>query len=225
MGSGQKRRGFRAIQSIILTTAGCLLLAGALGLVLYNLYEDQLAGKSSLKILDEIDPDRAVSGGDKAQEERGRNTKTTLGDAGKMNVDENGEVTIPTEIIVGKEQQIFGEKVYGTLDEIKDSIEIPVTTESMDNVLAAIDNVGENLKAAVEENVIKPASEHYELTQSQTNRLVKESQKEMATKMEKIKGDYEQQRKIAEVKLQETLQQATNQKEIDEGHKSSKRCH
>ena len=157
---------------------------------------------------------------DKAQEERGRNTKTTLGDAGKMNVDENGEVTIPTEIIVGKEQQIFGEKVYGTLDEIKDSIEIPVTTESMDNVLAAIDNVGENLKTAVEDNIIKPASEHYELTQSQTNRLVKESQKEMATKMEKIKGDYEQQRKIAEVKLQETLQQATNQKEIDEAETS-----
>ena len=66
---GQKRRSFRAIQSILLTSAGCLLLVGALGLVLYNLYEDQFAGKSSLKILDEIDPDRAVSGGDKAQEE------------------------------------------------------------------------------------------------------------------------------------------------------------
>ena len=66
---GQKRRSFRAIQSVLLTSAGCLLLIGALGLVLYNLYEDQFAGKSSLKILDEIDPDRAVSGGDKAQEE------------------------------------------------------------------------------------------------------------------------------------------------------------
>lgn len=69
MGSGQKRRGFRAIQSIILTTAGCLLLVGALGLVLYNLYEDQLAGKSSLKILDEIDPGRNDSGSGSAAEE------------------------------------------------------------------------------------------------------------------------------------------------------------
>ena len=64
MGSGQKRRGFRAIQSIILTTAGCLLLAGALGLVLYNLYEDRFAGKSSLRILDEIDPGRTLPDAD-----------------------------------------------------------------------------------------------------------------------------------------------------------------
>ena len=69
MESGQKRRSFRTLQSILLTTAGCILLAGALGLVLYNLYEDRFAGKSSLRILDEIDPGRTLPDADDLSED------------------------------------------------------------------------------------------------------------------------------------------------------------
>ena len=155
---------------------------------------------------------------DKAQEERGRSSKTTLDEAGNVNVDENGEVTIPTEIIVGQEQQIFGDKLYKTFDEIDN--EIPMAAESADNVLDAIDNVAGRLKSAVEENIIKPASEEYELTQAQTKRLVKESQKELETKIEKIKGDFEQQRKIAEVKHDEAVRLATTEKEMADAEKT-----
>ena len=155
---------------------------------------------------------------DKAHEEKGRSSKTSLSDAESMNVDENGEVTIPTELIVGQEQNIFGSKVYETFDELKESNELAMS--KTDNVLAAIDNVADNLKSAIEQNIIKPASEEYELTQTQTKRLIKESQKGLDTKIEKIKGDYEQQRKMAQVKHEETLQQATNKKEIDEAEKT-----
>ena len=154
---------------------------------------------------------------DKAHEERGRNTKTSLDEAEDVDVDENGEVMIPTELIVGQEQHIFGGKVYQTFDELKDSNEL--TMSETNNVLDAIDNVGDNLKSAIEQTIIKPASEEYELTQTQTKRLVKESQKELDTKIEKIKGDFEQQRKMAQVKHDETLQQATNKKEIEEAEK------
>ena len=155
---------------------------------------------------------------DKAHEERGRNTKTNLNEAEDVNVDENGEVTIPTELIVGQEQHIFGGKVYQTFDELKESNEL--TMSETNNVLDAIDNVGDNLKSAIEQTIIKPASEEYELTQTQTKRLVKESQKELDTKIEKIKGDFEQQRKMAQVKHDETVQQATNKKEIAEAEKT-----
>lgn len=155
---------------------------------------------------------------DKAHEERGRNTKTSLDEAEDVNVDENGEVMIPTELIVGQEQHIFGGKVYQTFDELKESNEL--TMSETNYVLDAIDNVGDNLKSAIEQTIIKPASEEYELTQTQTKRLVKESQKELDTKIEKIKGDFEQQRKMAQVKHDETLQQATNKKEIDEAEKT-----
>ena len=150
---------------------------------------------------------------DKAHEEKGRKSRTTIDEAENVNVNENGEVMIPTEIIVGQEQQIFGDKLYKTFDEIKDAAEITLAAECADNVLEAIDNMGNRLKTAVEHNIIKPVSEEYELKQAQAKRLVKESQKELEDKIEKIKGDYEQQRKIAEVKHEEALRQATTEKE------------
>ena len=156
---------------------------------------------------------------DKAHEERGRNTKTTLDEAENVSVDENGEVMIPEELIVGQEQQIFGDKIYQTFDDIIEENEIPMAAESADNVLTAIDHVGDNLKTAIEHNIIKPASDEYELTQTQTKRLVRESQKELESKIERIKGDFEQQRKIAEVKHEETCRQATNEKEVDDAEK------
>lgn len=157
---------------------------------------------------------------DKAHEERGRSSKTNFDEAGNMNVDGNGEVMIPEEVIIGQEQQIFGDKIYKTFDEMMDANEIPMAAENTDNVLTAIDKVGDNLKSAIEQNIIKPASEEYELTKTQTNRLVKDSQKELGTKIEKIKGDFEQQRKIAEVKHEETRRQATNEKEINDAEKT-----
>lgn len=139
---------------------------------------------------------------------------------GNVSVDENGDVMIPTELVIGQEQQVFGDKLYKTFDEIKDDGEIVMTTEGAAGVLAAIDHVSDSLQSAVEENIIKPASEEYELTKAQTKRLVKESKKELETKIEKIKGDFEQQRKIAEVKHQETLRQATSEKEIADAEKT-----
>ena len=157
---------------------------------------------------------------DKAQEERGRSSKTTLDDAGSVNVDEKGEVLIPEELIIGQERQIFGDKLFETFDLIMDGREVPMAAESAAGVLSAIDRVGDSLKSAVEQNIIRPASEEYELTQTQTKRMVKESRKELETKMEKIKGDFEQQRKIAGMKHEEALRQATNKKEIEEAERT-----
>ena len=149
---------------------------------------------------------------DKAHEERGRSTGTNLDEVGNVSVNDNGEVMIPGEVIIGQEQQIFGGRLYQSFEDIED--EIPMAAESADQVLTAINRVGDSLKAAIEQNIINPASEEYELTQAQTKRIVKDSQKELETKIEKIKGDFEQQRKIAEVKHEEACRQATNEKEL-----------
>ena len=151
---------------------------------------------------------------DKAHEERGHNTGTNLDEAGNVSVDDNGEVMISEELIIGQETHIFGDKLYQTFEDIED--EIPMAAESADQVLTAIDQVGNNLKTAIEQNIIKPASEEYELTQAQTKRMVRDSQKDLKTKIEKIKGDFDQQRKIAEVKHEEACRQATNEKELED---------
>lgn len=155
---------------------------------------------------------------DKAHEERGRSTGTNLDEAADVSVGDDGEVTIPTEVIIGQEQQLFGDKLYKSFEDIDD--EIPVAAESAGQVLTAINRVGDSLKAAVEQNIIKPAADEYELTQAQTKRMVKDSQKELEAKMEKIKGDFEQQRKIAEAKHKEARCQAVSERELEEADKT-----
>ena len=86
--------------------------------------------------------------------------------------------------------------------------------------MTAINRVGDSLKAAVEQNIINPASEEYELTQAQTKRIVRDSHKEVETKIEKIKGDFEQQRKIAEVKHEEAIKQASNERDLEDAEKT-----
>ena len=155
---------------------------------------------------------------DKAHEERGRSTSTNLDEAGNVSVDDNGEVMISEELIIGQEQQIFGDKLYKTFEEIENKI--PTAAESADQVLTAINRVGDSLKAALDQNIINPASEEYELTQAQTKRIVRDSHKEVETKIEKIKGDFEQQRKIAEVKHEEAIKQASNERDLEDAEKT-----
>ena len=154
---------------------------------------------------------------DKAQEERGRATKADLNDAADVSVDESGEVLIPSEVIIGQEQHIFGDKLYQAFEDIDD---IPTVAESADQVLTAIVRVGNSLKAAVEQKIIHPVSEEYKLGQSLTKRIVRDSQKEVETKVEKIKGDFEQQRKIAVVKHDEAVRQATCARELEDAEKA-----
>ena len=157
---------------------------------------------------------------DTAQEERGRSKKADLDDVGNVSVDENGDVMIPDEVIVGQEQNLFGDKIYKTFAELSEANEKALVAENTDNVLTAIDHVEEHLKSAIGENIIKPASEEYELTKAQTKRLIKESQKELETKLEKIKGDFEQQRKIAEVKHEEAVRRATTEREMNDAEET-----
>ncbi len=155
---------------------------------------------------------------DKAQEERGRSAKAELDDAGNVNVDENGDISIPAEVVIGQEQQIFGNKLFAAFEEVED--EMPMAAESADHVLTAISRVGDRMKAAVERDIIHPVSEEYHLTQAQTKRIVRDARKEVESKVEKIKGDFEQQRKIAEVKHQEAVRQASGAGELENAEKA-----
>ena len=152
---------------------------------------------------------------DKAQEERGRTkTDATLDDAAGVTVDEQGEVAIPKELIIGQEQNIFGSRVYESFGDVVAENDGLMATDG--NVLTAIDKVADNLQSAIETNIIRPAAEEYELKAAETKRLVKEQKKEIDRRIEKIKGDYEQRRKIAEAEHRQACKQAGNEQEVKE---------
>lgn len=153
---------------------------------------------------------------DKAHEDRGRNTNATLGEAGQLQVDGDGNVKVPAEIIIGQEQDVFGGKVYERFEALQEACSDMARDERPAEVLRGIDKMEAHIAKTIEASIIKPAADSYGLTQKQAGRLAKDTNKEVHDKLVKIRGDYEQQARIAEVKHREAIKQAdTEQKIID----------
>ena len=142
---------------------------------------------------------------DKAHEDRGRNTNATLSEAGQVQVDGEGNVQVPDAIIIGQEQDVFGDKVYESFETLKDECSDIAREDGQADVVRSIGKIETNIVKAIETSIVKPAADSYELTKKQAERLAKEVSKEVHEKVEKIRGDYEQQARIAKVKRDEAV--------------------
>ena len=151
---------------------------------------------------------------DKAHEDRGRNTQATLDEAGDVQVDEEGNAQVPESIIIGQEQDVFGGKVYESFESIQTDCANMVHEDPSRDVMRTIDKIEANIAKTIETSIIKPAADNYGLTQKQADRLVKDAKKEVHDKVEKIRGDYQQQTRIAEVRHQEAVSQADTEEEV-----------
>ena len=149
---------------------------------------------------------------DKAHEDRGRNTGATLDEATGIEVDGEGNVQVPEEIIIGQEQDVFGGKVYESFEPLKDEC----ADMGCEEVMQHIDKIEADITKSIEVNIIKPAADSYGLTQKQTGRLAKDTTKEVREKMDKIRGDYQQQTRIAEVRHEEAVRQAETETAVKE---------
>lgn len=148
---------------------------------------------------------------DKAHEDRGRNTRATLDEAGAVQVDNEGNAQVPEDIIIGQEQDVFGGKVYERFE----SIQTECTNMAHEkDVMRSIDKIETHIAKTIETSIIQPAAENYGLTQKQADRLARDAKKEVHDKVEKIRGDYQQQTRIAEVRHQDAVSQAGTAEEV-----------
>ena len=151
---------------------------------------------------------------DKAHEDRGRNTNATLDEAGEMMVDEEGNAKVPEEVIIGQEQDVFGNKVYESFEDVQDECADMTREDKPNDVLRNIEKIESHMTKTIEENIIKPAADNYGLTNKQAGRLAKDASREVHNKLEKIRDDYQQQTRIAEVRRQEAVRQADTEEDV-----------
>ena len=151
---------------------------------------------------------------DKAHEDRGRNTNATLSEAGQVQVDGEGNVQVPDAIIIGQEQDVFGDKVYESFETLKDECSDIAREDGQADVVRSIGKIETNIVKAIETSIVKPAADSYELTKKQAERLAKEVSKEVHEKVEKIRGDYEQQARIAKVKHDEAVNKVDTEEAV-----------
>ena len=153
---------------------------------------------------------------DKAHEERGRSANATLDEAAGVQVDDSGEALVPEEIIIGQEQDVFGSKVYESLEALQEGCANMLREEQPDDVVKHIDSIGTQIAKAIETDVVKPAADRYGLTGKQADRLTRDATKEVRAKIDKIRGDYEQQRRIATARHEKAIGEAETEKAVKE---------
>ena len=134
-------------------------------------------------------------------------------------VDEHGEVDVPTEIVIGKTQELFGEKIYEDMStDVEGAIGAVVGGEPSDvdkQVDTVIDTVVETVKA----HVFDPVAEEYDIKKGAKKRLEKQVESEIKEKFEQLKEAHKEARNIAQIEYQKALAEAKSQQEVEKAEK------
>ncbi len=123
-----------------------------------------------------------------------------------LSLNENGEVELSEDIIIGQSTDVFGEKIYGTLDElIEDTIAEIDTAEKKEKEI--ISDLKKFVKEEIQERVVETAKDYYgdEMKKAETKRILSDIERESDRMIETLVGDYSIEKKVAEQERQDAL--------------------
>ena len=129
-----------------------------------------------------------------------------------VTVDENGEVDIPNETVIGRTQDLFGPKIYEVTGDIQAQVEAVAESPTAEHIEALTKAV----KAHIRENVVAPAAEGYGMKKGAQARLERQMEQDIDQTFQKIQGDYEQQARIAQAELERKRQAAATAQEVQQ---------
>ncbi len=149
-----------------------------------------------------------------APEEGNKKKPDTFDHMGDVPVDEHGEVAIPSEIVIGRTQGLFGEKIYEELgqaiapavDEMRESSTADEMTQSAGRL---IDTVTDTIK----QNVVAPLMEEYAVSKGTQKRMERQIEQEIERKFQPLKGDFVQRTQIAKTELERRWREADTEEQ------------
>ena len=145
-----------------------------------------------------------------AHEESKKGRQDALEGMSDVAVDENGEVEIPKEVVIGKTQDLFGAKVYEQFAQDVQSQVSNLTESGTYEVDKQIETLVDTVKDSIKENVLAPVINEYEVR----NRLEKQVNRDIERSFEKIQGDYKQQAMIAKAEFEHKQKEAESEQDI-----------
>ena len=135
-----------------------------------------------------------------------------------VTVDENGEVEIPNETVIGRTQDLFGPKIYEVTGAIQAQVEAVGGDATVEAVDQHVKTLTETVKAHIRENVVAPAAEGYGMKKGAQSRLERQVDQEIDRTFRRIQGDYEQQARIAQAELERKQQAATTAQAVEQAN-------
>lgn len=148
-----------------------------------------------------------------AQEEKGKRNGDALKGMDDIPLDENGEVEVPNEIVIGRTQDLFGDKIYEIDDAVKPALDAFMAAPEM-SIERHVQTVKDTVNSHVKENIIAPAVEDYGVNKATQNRIEREAENKFNTGLETIKDDYLRSTRIAHVAFEKMQANATTQEEL-----------
>ncbi len=152
-----------------------------------------------------------------AQEES-RKKNTELPDEPSVDLDDEGNVEVPGEKVIGLSTELFGGKVYGEMQgaleapmqEVVKSVTTETPTAKVEKVLTAYK---EHVKETVSSKLVGELSAHYGMNKAQEKRTEKNISQTVEEKFKDIQEDYVQKTRVAEAEHKQSLAAAETEEE------------
>ncbi len=162
-----------------------------------------------LEVLQKLEPFKAPS------KELGVNDDT----ADELDLDENGEVDIPQDQVIGLAEAMFGEKVYGSIaDELDDAINSITVDEGGDSDDVFLDNLQSIFSDSIAKPLVEAANEKYgdEFRASQQKKVERRIKADVDIRLNREVGNFTIERNRIEKNRASQLDLAQTQEEADE---------
>lgn len=160
-----------------------------------------------LDVIGKIDP---------AQEERLKKAEEPdLGAITDVTVDEKGNAVVPNEIVIGKTQELFGDKIFETVPVgVEKTLSEIGTSRDIDAVERQLKELKKAAVGEINSSVVAPAAEEYGITKGAQKRLERSVEQDVGVKLEKLSDDYQRQARIAKADLERKRREAETEEEL-----------
>ena len=141
------------------------------------------------------------------------------GTADELNLDENGEVSIPDEQVIGKSKDLFGDKVYGNINNELNSVIDSIVSEKPEN--PEEDFLADLQKAvgvSVAEPLVEAAKQNYgsDIKASQQKKVERKIKADVNDRIDREYGDYNIEKNRIERDRAQALENAESQAEEEQ---------
>ena len=149
-----------------------------------------------------------------AQEEKKKGDGGKLDELGNISVDEAGNAVPDAETVIGKVQDLFGDRIYREVPPDLNAAVTDMAESRPDEVERHLKRLSDAVINRLNEDYIAPLAEDYGMRPPEKKRLEEQTGREIETKMSRAKEDFDQQKRLAEAALEARRRHAETEQEI-----------
>lgn len=156
----------------------------------------------------------------KAKEEKNRKNDD-LAHASDVLTDDDGNVKVPKDKVIGKYNDLFGDKIYSEkADEISNSVKsLDKNSNDLDQKIdKQVADIGYQFSTDITSDVVNKVEQSYSLTKSEARKYQNQIDKENKAELNKIADQAKDKHKVAQAELKEAQDKAKSQADLDKAN-------